>query len=210
MLVDDHAVVRSGMKALFDPQEDMEVVAEADSAQRALEKIDQASPNVLVLDLNMPRGGSLDLIRQLHDRAVQPRILVLSMHEAASYARAALAAGATGYVVKTVSEPDLLSAVRSVAKGRIHIDLDNPQATAEIYTQAMTPTGTAGLSEREQQVLALLGHGHSNQEIAEQLDISAKTVATYKARITDKLGLKTTADFVQFAADHGLLRDTPT
>jgi two-component system response regulator NreC len=209
MLIDDHAIVRAGLRALFDDQADMTIVAEADSTRDALKKIDTVTPDVLILDLTMPGGGSLDLIRALHEHPTAPRTLVFTMHDAGSYARSALSAGATGYVVKTVSETDLLAAVRSVARGRIFIDLDNPRATAEVYAHATLPRGAVGLSQRELEVLSLLGHGHSNREIADKLDISAKTVATYKARITEKVGLKSTADFVKFASDNGLTNDEP-
>jgi two-component system, NarL family, response regulator NreC len=206
MLVDDHAVVRAGLKSLFDLQEDLSVVAESDTTRDVLRKIDEARPDVLVIDLTLPGGGSLELIRALRGRPDAPKVLVLTMHDAVPYARAALAAGAIGYVVKTLAEADVLAAVRAVSHGRIFIDLDDARATAEIHAQTVLPGGTTELSERELEVLSLLGHGFSNLEIAEKLDISAKTVATYKARIGDKVGLKTTADFVKYAADNGLLR----
>lgn len=205
MLIDDHAVVRAGLKSLFDRQEDMTVVAEADSIRPVLQQIAQCHPDVLLIDLTMPGGGSLELIRALRVMPNAPKVLVFTMHDAVSYARAAMAAGATGYIVKTLPEADILAAVRSAARGRILIDLDNPQATAEIYSQVMLPAGRLQLSDRELEVMSLLGRGFSNQEIAEKLDISAKTVATYKARICEKVGLKTTADFVKYAADNGLL-----
>lgn len=205
MLVDDHAVVRAGLKSLFDRQDDISVVAEADTTRDVLRKIDQAKPDLLMLDLTLPGGGSLELIRALRNRLDAPKVLVLTMHDSVSYARAALAAGAIGYVVKTLSEPDILAAVRAVARGRMFIDLDDAQATAEINTQVLMPGGKAALSDRELEVLSLLGHGYSNMEVAEKLDISAKTVATYKARISEKVGLKTTAEFVKYAADNGLL-----
>lgn len=208
MLMDDHAVVRAGLKALINHQEDMIVVAEAATTRDVMKIIDESTPNVLVLDLSLPGGGSLELVRMLHQRPESPRVLVLTMHDAGSYARSALAAGATGYVVKTVSEFDLLAAIRAVANGRIFIDLDNPAATSEIYAQATLPGGTVQLSDRETEVLVLLGRGFSNLEVAEKLDISAKTVATYKARISEKIGLKSTAEFVKYVTDTGLLSET--
>lgn len=205
MLVDDHPVVRAGLKSLFDRQNDLSVVAESDTPRDVLQKIDQVKPDVIVLDLTLPDGGSMELIRALRGKADAPRVLVLTMHDTVSYARAALAAGATGYVVKTLAEADVLAAVRAVARGRIFIDLDDARATAEIHAQVLMPGGTVELSDRELEVLSLLGRGFANVEIAEKLDISAKTVATYKARIGEKVGLKTTADFVKYAADNGLL-----
>ncbi|CAN5205161.1 response regulator transcription factor [soil metagenome] len=205
MLIDDHAVVRAGLKALFDRQADMTVVAEADRTSQALTMIEANHPEILVLDLTLPGGGSLELIRTLRSRGDTPRVVVLTMHDDPAYARSALAAGATGYVVKTVGEQELLDAVRAVAHGRVFIDLDDAAKTAAVYHQIGRPGATHGFSDRELEVLALLGRGHSNQEIATTLDISPKTVATYKARIAEKVGLKSTADFVKYASDNGLL-----
>lgn len=204
MLVDDHGVLRAGLKALLDAQPDLEVVAEAGTAADALPLARERNPDVLVLDLTLPGGGSMPLAETLSGEA-NPKILVLTMHDDPAYVRAALAAGATGYVVKTVREQQLLDAVRSVASGRVVIDLDDAAKTARVLTEVSRPRPGARLSERELEVLALLGRGHSNQEVADKLDISPKTVATYRARIAEKLGLKSTADFVKYAADNGLL-----
>lgn len=209
MLVDDHTVVRAGLRALFDGQVDMEVVAEADNARDALIRAANAGPEVLILDLTLPGGGSLELIGHLQRLAKPPRVLVLSMHDEPAYARSALAAGASGYVVKTIREQDLLIALRAIQRGQVFVDLDDEAKTASVFT----PTGSAGnknssaagkLSEREFEVLRLLGQGQTNQAVAEQLDISPKTVATYRARIAEKLGLRTTADFVRYATDTGI------
>ena len=206
LLVDDHTVLRSGLKALFDRQPDIEVVAEADSATFAYTQAVDKLPDVVLLDLTMPGGGSLELIGKLRSLARPPRVLVLTMHDEPAYARAALAAGAAGYVVKTIGEQDLLAAVRAVRRGQTFVDLDNESLTASIF-QTAGPSGSPAtatrLSERESEVLRLLGQGFTNQAVAERLDLSPKTVATYRARIADKLGLKTTADFVRYATDTG-------
>lgn len=204
MLIDDHTVVRAGLRALFDRQADMCVVAEAASTKDAVATVTAHQPDVLILDLTMPGGGSLDLIRILRATSPMPQIMVLTMHDDPAYTRSALLAGATGYVVKTVGEQDLLDAVRAVARGRVVIDLDDPSATARVYGDLGRSNAPSGLSERELEVLALLGRGYSNQEVADQLEISPKTVATYKARIAEKVGLKSTADFVRYAADNRL------
>lgn len=209
LLVDDHTLVRAGLRALFDRQDDMQVVAEAGSAAEALVQVQAAPPNVVILDLTMPGGGGLELVGRLLAFEPRPRVLVLTMHDDPAYARSALAAGAAGYVVKTVRETDLLSAVRAIHRGQVFVDLDDETRNAAVFG----PAGLAGmrrgpiakLSEREMEVLRLLGQGHTNQAVAEQLEISPKTVATYRARIAEKLGLKTTADFVKYAADTGLL-----
>lgn len=209
LLVDDHTLVRAGLRALFDRQDDMQVVAEAGSATEALVQAQAAPPDVVVLDLTMPGGGGLELVGRLLGLEPKPRVLVLTMHDDPAYARSALAAGAAGYVVKTVRETDLLSAVRAIHRGQVFVDLDDEARTAAVFGPAglagMQRGAIAKLSEREMEVLRLLGQGHTNQAVAEQLEISPKTVATYRARIAEKLGLKTTADFVKYAADTGLL-----
>ncbi len=215
LLVDDHTVVRAGLRALFDRQPNMEVVAEAGTAAEAMDRARTALPDVVLLDLTLPGGGSLELIGRLRHLNRKVHVLVLSMHDEPAYARSALAAGASGYVVKTVRETDLLAAVRALCRGPVFGDLDDEARTAAVFGPAGLPRARGGhpatgrLSERELEVLRLLGQGHTNQAVAEQLDISPKTVATYRARIAEKLGLKTTADFVKFAADTGLLDGTP-
>ena len=211
MLVDDHKVVRAGLRMLIDGQPDMEVVAEADSTADAPALVAAEKPDVLVLDLTLPGGGSLPLIESLAQGGAAPRVLVLTMHNEPAYVRAALAAGAGGYVVKKVGEQQLLAALRAVRRGQVFIDLDDEARTASVFAslvpRAARGAGTRGvrLSARELQVIRLLGQGHTNQAIAEKLDLSPKTVATYRARIGEKLGLKTTADFVKYATDIGLL-----
>ncbi|MFM9069559.1 MAG: response regulator [Planctomycetota bacterium] len=206
MLVDDHTVLRAGLRMLINGQVDMEVVAEADNTRDALTRALEHQPELILLDLTMPGGGSLPLIEKLQASDPVPRVLVLTMHDDPSYVRAALAAGASGYLVKTIREQDLLEAIRTVQRGRLIIDLDDETSTLAVFQtlgiqRASDYAGAAGLSKREQQVLELLGQGLTNQAISEKLDVSPKTVATYRARIGEKLGLKTTADYVKYAED---------
>lgn len=207
MLVDDHAVVRAGLKALLDGQADLDVVAEAGTAAGAAVLARDRRPDVLVLDLNLPGGGSLPLAENLAATPGGPKVLILSMHDDPAYVRAALAAGATGYVVKTVREQDLLAAVRAVRLGQLVVNLGNETKTAAVFGYLGPSKGTraaaAHLSDREAAVLNLLGRGHTNQEVADLLELSPKTVATYRARIGEKLGLRTTAEFVKFVTATG-------
>lgn len=209
MLVDDHPVLRAGLRALLVSQPDMTVVAEASSTQHVLATIRESLANFLLLDLSLPGGGSLALLEALSNAPNPPHTLVLSMHDDPSYARAALSAGAMGYIVKTIGEADLLAAIRAVARGRLFVDLDDEERTLAVTREASRSSSLhARLSERERQVLCLLGKGHGNQEVAERLDLSPKTVATYRARIAEKLGLRTTAEIVQYVARVGLSSDT--
>jgi two-component system response regulator NreC len=208
MLVDDHAVLRAGVRMLIGSQADMEVVAEADNRRDALHHAAELRPDVMLLDLTLSDGSSLQTIEQLQALPDSPRVLVLTMHDDPAYVRAALAAGATGYLVKKVREHDLLDAIRAVRRGRMVIDLDDELRTAQVF-QSLRSCGSRDvapqLSERETEVLRLLGRGFTNLAVAEKLALSPKTVATYRARIAEKLGLKTTAEFVQYAVDTGMV-----
>lgn len=205
MLIDDHSVMRAGIKSLLEQQSDMVVVAEASSTHDAVRQIQETRPDILLLDLTLPDGGSLELIRTLRPLTDSPRVLVLTMHDDPAYTRSAISSGAVGYVVKTVGEQELLNAIRAVGRGQVVIDLDDSAKSSAIYND-VTAHGRphAGLSEREREVLVLLGKGFTNQEVAAKLDVSPKTVATYKARIGEKVGLRSTAEFVKYVADNGL------
>lgn len=211
LLVDDHNVMRAGLRTLFEREADMEVVAESSSAADALNRAAAVEPDVIVLDLTMPGGGSLDLIRMLRGLQRAPQVLILTMHDDPAYARSALAIGASGYVVKTISEQELIAAVRAIGQGKMVVDLDDQALTASVFgpaglVQAKGRRPAFGqLSKRELEVLRLLGKGHANLAIAAHLDVSPKTVATYRARIGEKLGLKSTADFVRYVTETGLM-----
>jgi DNA-binding NarL/FixJ family response regulator len=211
LLADDHAVLRAGLQMLINAQPGMEVVGEAGDSQEALAKVRQLNPDVLTLDLTMPGGSSIQLIEQLRRECPHTQVLVLTMHDDPAYLRAALAAGSAGYVVKTAADTDLLSAIRGVCQGRTVVNVSLPTATVQTALDrdagaaSAQAAGSAALSPREREVLILLARGHTNQEIANKLFLSVKTVETYRARIADKLGLRTRADLVRYALEVGLL-----
>lgn len=206
LIADDHAVLRAGLRLLLNAQPDLEVVGEAGDSQEAVVKTRELRPDVLTLDLNMPGGSSIKKIERLRQECPQTRILVLTMHDDPAYLRAVLAAGASGYVVKKVADTELMTAIRAVAAGRTFVDLPlTPGQMQTVLHDPSVPSGTSGLSRRERQVLESLGQGHTCQAIADRLSLSVKTVETYRARIAEKLGLKTRADFVRYAAETGLL-----
>lgn len=212
IIVDDHTVLRAGLRAMLGNLADFEVVADVGDAGRVYDLVIEHEPDLVVLDLSMPGGGSMELIEILQSLPNPPRIMILSMHDDPFYARAALAAGATGYVVKTIGEQELVNAMRSVSSGHMFVDLDDVELTRAVFFDGRGPSTTkrptAKLSNRERDVLRLIGLGHSNQSVADQLELSAKTVATYRARIGEKLGIKTTADFVKYVSDTGI-REAP-
>ncbi len=203
LLADDHAVLRAGLRALIHSQPGMEVVAEAADGPEAIRQAGETLPELALLDLSMPGMSGIAAIQQVREASPGTRVLVLTVHDDATYARAALDAGAAGYVTKDMEGPELLAAIRAVARGRTFV----------AHALAAGPSGDAAageraaerLSERERQVLELVARGHTNREVAQRLALSIKTVETYRARLSDKLGLRTRAELVRFAADTGLL-----
>jgi two-component system, NarL family, response regulator NreC len=209
LIADDHAILRSGLRMLIEAQPDMTVVAEAENGNEAIRLARETSPAVVILDVTMPEKGGLHAIRDIlkHNPAV--RILLLTMHEEPAFLRTALAAGASGYVLKKSVDADLLSAIRAVSKGRVYVDSE--LATA-LVVQAV-PERARGedqpsevLSKRELQVLKLVAEGFSSREISQQIFIGTKTVETYRGRFAEKLGLKSRADIVRYALEIGLLK----
>jgi two-component system response regulator NreC len=209
LLADDHAVLRAGLRMLINAQPDMSVVGEAADCNEAIEKVTLLKPDVLTLDLTMP-GGGIKIIERLRQECPQTRVLVLTMHDDPAYLRAVMAAGGAGYVVKTVADAQLLSAIRAVRQGRIVVDVNLPAALPSSGVpgpSASSPgsTGFAALSGREREVFMLFAQGHTNQQIADRLFLSVKTIETYRARIAEKLGLRTRAELVRYALEVGLL-----
>jgi DNA-binding NarL/FixJ family response regulator len=216
LLADDHAVLRAGLRLLIDAQPDMQVVGEAGDCQEALEKVRALTPDVLTLDLTMPGGNSIKIIERLRQGCPHTQVLVLTMHDDPAYLRAVMAAGGAGYVVKTAADAQLLNAIRAIQQGRIVVDVNLPRPTGPlaagtgVESGSRRSTGFASLSAREREVFTLLAQGHTNQEMARRLALSVKTVETYRARIAEKLGLRTRAEIVRCALEVGLLgREEP-
>jgi two-component system, NarL family, response regulator NreC len=217
LIVDDHAIVRAGLRMLINPQPDMEVVGEAADGHEALCQASEANPDVLTLDLTMPGGSGLKILERLRQACPQTRVLVLTMHEEPSYLRAVLAAGGSGYVAKSAVDGALLAAIRSVAQGRTFVtinlsDTETHQVLGERATLTVSPTRVPVqlLSPREEEVLKLLAQGYTNQEVGTQMCLSVKTIETYRARIVDKLGFRSRADLTRYALEMGLLNPVPS
>ena len=203
VLADDHAVVRSGLRMLLDAEDDLEVVAEAGDVDAARRTVLGYKPAVLVLDLNMPGGSSLEAIPAMLESSPETAIVVLTMQEDPAFAREALRAGARGYVLKQAAGAELVQAVRAAAGGGTWL---NPELGARIAKAQATPTGPPGdLSERELEVLSLIALGHTNSEIAGQLYLSVRTVETHRSHIQQKLGLSSRAELVRYALDNDLI-----
>src|SRR5690242_19464356 len=201
VIADDHAVVRRGLKQLLGAEPDLEVLAEAGDIEDARRYVRGHHPQVLVLDLNLPGGSSLKHIPSIRAESPGTQIVVLTMQNEPAYAREALGAGALGYVLKEAAETELVEAVRRAAVGDTYL---NPRLGARVAAEP-PPGPPDGLSEREMEVLKMVALGHTNQEIAEQLFLSVRTVETHRAHIQQKLRLASRAELVRYALDHDLL-----
>jgi two-component system, NarL family, response regulator NreC len=207
VLVDDHAVVRSGIRLLLDKQEDIEVIGEAGNAKDALFRARALKPDVILLDVVMPGESGIEVLPRLLEESPETKVLVLSMQDDPRYVREAFAAGAQGYVLKEAADAEVVSAVREIARGGryVHPTLGARMVAADAEERAAAEADP--LSEREREVLRLLALGHTNQEIAEKLYISVRTAESHRAHVMQKLSLATRAELVRYALSRGLLTD---
>jgi DNA-binding NarL/FixJ family response regulator len=208
LLADDHGILRAGLRALLGNEPDMEVVGEAADGEEAVAQAAALDPDVIVLDIAMPRLDGLEAARRIRDRGLRAKILILTVHAEERYLLPVLRAGGSGYVQKSQADTDLLDAIRTVARGDAFL---YPGATRLLLADYLGREGegrdrSRDLSERERQVLALTAEGYSAQEIGERLILSPKTVETYRERAMQKLGLRRRADLVHYALRSGLLQ----
>lgn len=208
LLADDHQMLRDGLRLLIDAQPDMRVVGEAADGRQALKQARELSPDVVVMDLSMPGLNGLQATQQLKAEMPSVKVLALTAHEDESYLTQLCKAGAAGYVLKRSAGDELLQALATVAGGGLHFE---PSLAAKALAHQVNASnlkagaGCVALSERERQVLLQVAWGFSNKEIASELGLSIKTIETYKLRISEKLGLHSRAEMVQFAVGQGWL-----
>ena len=214
VLADDHAIVRAGLKAVLSAAKDIAVVGEASNGREAIGVVDRLHPDVVVMDLSMGEMDGMAATKELAARENGPRVLVLTMHAEEEYLVPLLEAGAAGYLVKSAADRDLVDAVRAVARGDLYVR----PAAARVLARGIQRKDPHAeerarfekLTERERDVLRLTAEGYTAPEIGERLNISPKTVDTYKQRINEKLGLAHRADYVKLALKLGLLSAGPT
>ena len=207
LIVDDHAVVRSGLRHVLEAESDIEVVGEASDMSEAVLEARAQKPDVVLMDVVMPGSSGIEATPAVLKEAPEAKVLVLSMQDDPRYVREAFSAGASGYVLKEAADTEVVGAVREVAAGGsyVHPTLGARLVTAEAEERAREEDDP--LSERERAVLRLLALGHTNQEIAESLYLSVRTVETHRSHIMQKLRLSNRAELVRYAIDHGLLEE---
>ena len=210
MIVDDHAILRAGLRMLVNAQADMEVVSEAPDGEKAVQEVRESRPDVTLLDLTMPRVGGMKALQEIARNCPETRVLVLTMHDDPAYLRSALAAGASGYLLKRAVDSELIAAIRAVHRGGVFVDSRLASILVQdVLAKKATKTGPTQpvniLSDRELQVLKLVARGYSSAQIAKQIAVGVKTVETYRSRLAEKLGLRTRSDVIRFAVQMGLL-----
>ncbi len=209
MIADDHPVVREGLRRLVSEAPDMTVVAEAGTGGEVLEHSDRPDLDVLLLDISMPGPGFLEVMRALREGERHLPVLVLSAHSEDRYAVRALRSGAAGYLTKNHSPEELVGAIRKVYGGGRYVTESLAEKWAFVVGDESDVPGHQKLSDREYQVLVLLANGKLVKEIAAELELSPKTVSTYRTRILEKLELDSTAELVRYALEHDLLETLP-
>jgi two-component system response regulator NreC len=209
LLVDDHAVLRAGLKALLDAEDDLRVVGEAGTGEEAIDKVKLVKPDVVIMDLSMPGIGGLEATKKIAELGLGTKVLVLTVHAEEEYLLPVLEAGGSGYVTKTSADIDLIQAIRTVARDEVFLYPSATRLLLRRYKQAeedRKESPVALLSEREREVLAQTAEGFSSAEIGKRLFISPKTVDTYRSRIMEKLKLNHRSELVRFALRTGLLK----
>ena len=208
LIADDHAVLREGLRALLSASDGIEVVGEAEDGMEAVEKAVSLHPDVILMDIAMPRLGGLEATLELRQRKVPARVLVLTQYDNKEYVFKMLKAGAAGYILKKAAGAELISAIRAVHAGESFLHHSVTRAVIDRYLHEGTPSETEHqfdqLSDREKEVLKLLAEGRSNNEIAELLCLSVKTVMSHRASIMEKLEIHNRTDLVKFAIRAGL------
>lgn len=211
LLADDHTILRAGLKMMLNAQPDMEVVGEAQDGRQAVQEAQRIQPDVILMDITMPELNGIEATKQIKRIMSDVRILVLTMHEHDEYVFQALRAGAAGYMLKEAADTELITAIHVIKSGQFYLSPTAQSVVVGDYLQRVR-TGEerdsySSLTEREREILKLVAEGHTNNQIAERLVISPKTVDTHRTHIMDKLNLHSRAELVKYAMRRGLLED---
>ena len=207
LLADDHGILRAGLRNLLNAEPDLDVIGEAADGIQVLEMVEQCQPDLILMDISMPGMGGIEVLQQLQQKKIHCRVLMLTVHEDESLLKKAIRAGASGYLVKRAAESELITAIKTVMQGDMYIHPTMTRALLKEYVpqsaSKLAPDNT--LTHREVEVLRLIARGHTNNQIAERLSISARTVEGHRANLMDKLDLHSRVELVEYAEQHGLL-----
>jgi two-component system response regulator NreC len=207
LIADDHAIVRTGLRALLRSEPSLQLVGEATGGYEAIELVGKTRPDILILDLSMPDLDGIAVTRQLKPQYPDLRILILTVHEDEAMLREAVRAGASGYIVKHAAEAELIAAINTIRRGDLYVDpamlrvllVESPKPRTE------QPASPDPLTPRETDVLKLIVQGYTNRQVGEELGISVRTVEGHRANLLEKLGLRTRVELVRYARDRGLI-----
>jgi len=207
MIVDDHAIVRAGLRALLFEEAPFDLVGEAAGGYEALELVEKTKPDVLILDLSMPDLDGISVTRKIKPQFPGLKILILTLHEEEALLKEAIKAGAAGYILKRAAEAELISAIRVILRGDLYIDPTMVRGLLEEsrHPQINQNNPTESLTRRETEILRLIVEGFTNRQIGQELNISIRTVEGHRANISDKLGLHSRVELVRYARQHGLI-----
>jgi DNA-binding NarL/FixJ family response regulator len=207
LIADDHAIVRAGLRTLIHAEPTMELVGEAAGGYETIDLLEKAQPEVLVLDLSMPDLDGIAVIKKIKPQFPALRILILTIHEDEGLLRAALKAGASGYILKGAAESELISAVRTILRGELYVDpsMVRKLLSDEVAQVVQPPQPIEALTPRETEVLKLIVQGYTNRQIGDELNISIRTAESHRSNLSDKLGLHNRVELVRFAREHGLI-----
>jgi DNA-binding NarL/FixJ family response regulator len=208
LLVDDHRMMREGLRSILDQSKDLQVVGEAENGRQALAMISQLKPDIVVMDIGMPDLNGIEAVRQARAQSPGTRLIGLSMYTDKQYVLGMLEAGASGYVPKSAAADELIKAIHGVMQGRVHLGPDLAKSVVEKYVQQLGTgvTPSVSLGGREKEILQLIAEGNTSREIAELLHISVKTVEVHRQNIMNKLGLHSIAELTKYAIREGLTR----
>jgi DNA-binding NarL/FixJ family response regulator len=210
LIVDDHALVREGITAFLKMYDDIEVIAEASDGLEAIEKVKKIHPDIILMDISMPKLGGFEAVTEIKKIAPHAKILVLTQYDDKEYISRFLKAGVSGYLLKKAVGSDLITAIRAVSRGELYL---HPSITSEVVAgylrkgkQVIVKDPYEKLTDRERQVLKLIAEGHTHKEIAEILNISVKTVIAHQTNISEKLDMHTKSDLIKFAIQKGIIK----
>lgn len=205
LIADDHSIVRAGLRALIHGTSEVVVVAEAASGEEALRAAAETRPDIVLLDISLPEMDGIEVLRHLMVMVPKARVLMMTMHEDVALVRAALGAGAAGYIIKRALEAELITAIEAVRRGELYVHPALTRALLQEQSQVARSGGPGELlSARELDVLRLIAEGHTNRQIAAVLSLSVRTVESHRASLVDKLGLRSRAELSRYAAERGL------